>query len=91
MSKQNPTISEIKAHRAAVARKRRPKTTKQRKQIMTEDQLKAVQQADEILNEACMPTYSKLAALIRDDIENSQDRLDKFREAVKRGLTTLPR
>lgn len=55
---------------------------------MTNEQLEVLKKVDEMLNEVCMPTYSKLAALLRDDVAYSEDRIKKFRDAVKAGTYT---
>jgi hypothetical protein len=55
---------------------------------MTKEQLDVLRKVDEMLNDVCMPTYSKLSALIRDEADASEHRLAKFREAVKSGVVT---
>jgi hypothetical protein len=56
--------------------------------MMTPEQLEVLLKVDEMLNDVCMPTYSKLAALVRDETEASEHRIKKFREAVKIGTVT---
>jgi hypothetical protein len=56
---------------------------------MTNEQLEVLRKVDEMLNDVCMPTYSKLVALIRDDADLSEYRLKKFREAVSIGNYTV--
>lgn len=58
---------------------------------MTDEQLAVLRKVDEMLNDVCMPTYSKIVSLIRDEAESAEHRMNKFRDAVKAGnYTTGP-
>lgn len=59
---------------------------------MTDEQKEVLRKVDEMLNDVCMPTYSKISNLLMSHPVANRNAIQEFRTAVQEGrYTTAPK